>query len=471
MITINFVISLEIISEDEILKKLLNRIKDIWRLNILSLYHYQGRENLLENSDDSNQQKEKIAKFLNDSIRTENLSLFIGSGCSFPSVPLMGRTMQEIISEDTNTREFVLEFLTIKDFQLYIDNTIHRSTEEDDTYKEVLDYIDKIEISELNRSILNIESLIPEDNELSDKTKTIVEEFLLTFNDIEGFLSWIENGLKFEREYAKINKLKDCFNFVKKRFIDSIPLINNTLYTESESIRMYSSFYNKIFSYRTEESNKLSVFTTNYDLFNELALENNKITYTTGFSTKLIQSFDINQFKYRSVDDTNRYKDKWQPVNKEANLFKLHGSINWREKNGYLIHDNNESEELNSSNVVIYPTILKHRETAQSPYSELFREFSNTLQSPNTTLIIIGYGFGDDHINNIISQNLNNADFSLIIFSDINEINIENFYSEHKMKLNLHIIGGSLSEELQAHHFNTIITHFLGDSDMVGEKL
>lgn len=60
----------------------------------MSLYPYQGRENLLENWDDSNQQNDKTKKYLIDSVRTENFSLFIGSGCSIPRVPLMGHTMQ-----------------------------------------------------------------------------------------------------------------------------------------------------------------------------------------------------------------------------------------------------------------------------------------------------------------------------------------------------------------------------------------
>ena len=86
-------------------------------------------------------------------------------------------------------------------------------------------------------------------------------------------------------------------------------------------------------------------------------------------------TFDINQFKYRKVDDTDRYKDRWQPVSHEANLYKIHGSINWKTLSGgelYQVEDNSDAQS-----VVIYPTMLKHRETAQAPYSELFREFSN----------------------------------------------------------------------------------------------
>ncbi|MBU7127556.1 SIR2 family protein, partial [Staphylococcus aureus] len=144
--------------------------------------------------------------------------------------------------------------------------------------------------------------------------------------------------------------------------------------------------------------------------FNEYALENNNIIYSTGIQNTILKKFDINQFKYRVVDDTNRYKEKWQPVSKEANLYKIHGSINWKSnEEGELqqIDFNDEDDQ-----VVIYPTMLKHKETAQAPYSELFREFSNCLQIKDTTLIIIGYGFPDEHINNIIAQNLKNQDFN-----------------------------------------------------------
>ncbi|WP_276421728.1 SIR2 family protein, partial [Lactococcus garvieae] len=145
----------------------------------------------------------------------------------------------------------------------------------------------------------------------------------------------------------------------------------------------YSKFYQKIFEYRTPESDKLSIFTPNYDLFTEYALEYNNISYATGFTTDLTNKFDINQFKYRLVDDTNRYKNKWQPVKKEANLYKMHGSINWvQDSEGQLYQRN--YKKLESERVVIYPTQLKHQETAQTPYSELFREFSNCLQKPNT---------------------------------------------------------------------------------------
>lgn len=252
------------------------------------------------------------------------------------------------------------------------------------------------------------------------------------------------------------------FDKIKEQFIESIPKWGNEKYIKSTTIDTYTKFYKYIFDSRSIENSKLAIFTTNYDLFNEFALENNNFSYTSGFTTDLKQAFDINQFKYRVVDDTERYKDKWQPVKKEANIYKLHGSINWSQNDHGTLCQNNTATE----NIVIYPTMLKHQETAQSPYSELFREFSTVLQKQNTTLIVMGYGFPDEHINNIISQNLQNQDFNLIILGDIFEDKMKEFYQKFKNKINLHIIGGQIDSSIKGHYFDVIVKKYLSHDKM-----
>ena len=49
------------------------------------------------------------------------------------------------------------------------------------------------------------------------------------------------------------------------------------------------------------------------------------------------------------------------------------------------------------------------------PYSELFRRFAWATVRPQTSLFVIGYGFGDDHINAIILQSLAIPSFTLVI--------------------------------------------------------
>ena len=49
------------------------------------------------------------------------------------------------------------------------------------------------------------------------------------------------------------------------------------------------------------------------------------------------------------------------------------------------------------------------------PYAELFRRFAGTLVRPQSVLFVIGYGFGDDHVNAIIRQALSVPSFTLVI--------------------------------------------------------
>lgn len=366
------------------------------------LYHFQSTSDNIKDIEEIDEQIHQIGIFLKESLRAKNLAIFIGSGCSTPEIPMMGVTMTKILSKPENT-----------------------------------------DILEIVRKYIG-----------ANETEN--------FKDIEGLLNWLQNGINFERDRTTRKDLMLIFDKIKEQFIESIPKWGNEKYIKSTTIDTYTKFYKYIFDSRSIENSKLAIFTTNYDLFNEFALENNNFSYTSGFTTDLKQAFDINQFKYRVVDDTERYKDKWQPVKKEANIYKLHGSINWSQNDHGTLCQNNTATE----NIIIYPTMLKHQETAQSPYSELFREFSTVLQKQNTTLIVMGYGFPDEHINNIISQNLQNQDFNLIILGDIFEDKMKEFYQKFKNKINLHIIGGQIDSSIKGHYFDVIVKKYLSHDKM-----
>ena len=100
-------------------------------------------------------------------------------------------------------------------------------------------------------------------------------------------------------------------------------------------------------------------------------------------------------------------------------LYKLHGSITWTANepdidNPYGIQsgvfDPNGTQPL-----LIYPTPAKYGDTLGLPYSELFRRFANALVRPQSVLFVIGYGFGDEHVNAIIRQALAVPSFTLVI--------------------------------------------------------
>lgn len=415
-----------------------------------NLYHkFKGQD--LNEDLNLEKQKQRISAFIEQSLQSKNLAIFLGSGCSVPAIPLMSKTMGKILKDNKilNTVKSFLDGKKVEVFKEYLKD--RKSSEKEEEEKDKIDSLLVALGKRENSLIADIKS------KRINNCNKYLKDFYGSFSDIESLLNWLQNGISYNPNdkdlvYASKN--------IKEKFIATIPTQKAKEYDKnhSEVPKIYSGFYNHIFKKRKIEWPKVSIFTTNYDLFNETALEDNNIIYTTGFSLGLTKKFNINQFKYRQVDDTDRYKDRWQPISNEANLYKLHGSINWKTLPGgelCQVEDISDSET-----VVIYPTMLKHKETAQAPYSELFREFANTLQRKNTTLIVMGYGFPDEHINTIISQNLKNQDFTLIVFGDINEPKMKAFYDEHENS-NIHLIGGKFNNYQKGHFFEVIVDEFL----------
>ena len=67
------------------------------------------------------------------------------------------------------------------------------------------------------------------------------------------------------------------------------------------------------------------------------------------------------------------------------------------------------------SSCLIYPTPSKYGDALAMPYSELFRRFAVTVARPQSVLFVIGYGFGDDHVNAIIRQAFAIPSFTLVV--------------------------------------------------------
>lgn len=418
------------------------------------IYHYENNKDILEGLDE-NQQINKLKEFINKHFVSKNLVIFIGSGCSSGAIPLMSKTMSDILEKHKNIYEKVKEFINCKDLN-YLAKSIE--SRRDRIGEDQIALADELlqKINDSNSIGVTIGDFV---NQQDEVLQEFIEQNIYNgFSDIESLLNWLQSGLSFQ---PSNDDLKSVISALKSEFLKTIPALDDDKYKDSETINTYNKFYQSVFKYRTELSNKINIVTTNYDLFNEYSLESNRIVYSTGFENNLYRNFNVNSFKQRVVDDTNRYKDVWQPTSKEANLLKIHGSINWTsDESGQLIQKDlfKQSDE----EIIIYPTMLKHRQTAQAPYSELFREFANVLQVPNTVLIVMGYGFPDEHINNIISQNLKHQDFTLIVFGNKSEDNMKKFFDEFKTQDGFHLIGGDTScNGAKAHYFNYIVDEII----------
>ena len=200
-------------------------------------------------------------------------------------------------------------------------------------------------------------------------------------------------------------KIKSVRDFIRDKIKSGL---------ESQEVKeIYKSFYAKI----TQRSRKtpISIFTTNYDLFNEIALDELGFPYNNGFSGSFRRKFNPVSYNYMYVENMNLTRDVWERVSSFFNLVKLHGSISWLCKDNE-IWERHYSDIQDSETVMIYPTPMKDRSTLMEPYSDLFRTMENRIVQKNSVLVVIGYSFGDDHINRIILNGLAVPSFRLVVF-------------------------------------------------------
>ena len=139
--------------------------------------------------------------------------------------------------------------------------------------------------------------------------------------------------------------------------------------------------------------NPIEIFTTNYDLLMEQAFEDYRVPYFDGFAGSRRPFFDL-----RAMEE-DMLPPRW------ARLWKLHGSINWYqtvEKGVFRA----ATQDTDGTKRVIHPSHLKYEESRRMPYLAMLDRLRAFLKQPTATLIICGYSFRDEHLNEVIVQGL-----------------------------------------------------------------
>lgn len=153
----------------------------------------------------------------------------------------------------------------------------------------------------------------------------------------------------------------------------------------------------------------VEVFTTNYDLLMEQAFEASSVPYFDGFPGASKPFFDL-----RAMEE-DVLPPRW------ARLWKLHGSINWYQVVTKSVFRGGTSGEAGSKRV-IHPSHLKYDESRRMPYLALIDRLRAFLKEPTATLVICGYSFRDQHINEVITQGLQYTQTAIafaLVFGDI----------------------------------------------------
>jgi hypothetical protein len=259
----------------------------------------------------------------------------------------------------------------------------------------------------------------------------------------------ISIGNAFESERASMEKIKEAVNKFILEKVTKPPC--------KELLHVYMEFYTRIEKKMREVP--VNVYTTNYDLYNENALDELGVMYNNGFLGSTKRRFNPNSYNYVLVENLNLSKSSWRSVNNFINLYKLHGSINWVKDGDDIIEKECDHSKGGFGSMMIYPTPQKDQSTLMTPYSDLFRVMQNNLMKNNSVLITLGYSFSDDHINRIIFNALSVSDFRLIIFGKSKYIDeIINANSKRVWVINS-------NSDKKIHYFNNFVEMVLPQRD------
>ena len=231
---------------------------------------------------------------------------------------------------------------------------------------------------------------------------------------------------------------------------------------DEQVVELYQRFYQSLAT-RSRGLAPPWVFTTNYDLFNERAMDRSGIPYSNGFSGTVERRFNPATYRLALAEQLDITSRRWAAVDGFVHFCKLHGSINWIGNHEGLYSIREAYTPLNQSTerVMIYPTPAKQTASFGSPYSDMFREFQGQIAQNQSVLVVAGFSFGDEHINNIIFQGLTLPSFRLVAFMDPNTNETTRKLRELRDPRIWFIWGSGSKSKKKAHYFDDIVNHLL----------
>lgn len=377
-------------------------------------FFYKGEVEILGDKIGFNEKIKAVKKELSKTFESRNLSFLIGSGCSLgiggiPTMKGLADTLFNVGVNDKASLSEKLQELVFKDKHL---------------------------------AFLKANNIDFTKDPFADN----LEVFLGTLYSLRFYLEQIKND--------KEVKLVDEVIEQTKNYILYICLNEENKGKDIEILEVYQSFYRKL-SLRDSNLPKPNIFTTNYDLYSEKAMDELGITYTNGFSGFIKRYFNPSIFNYALAEQMDISSFKWSVIDSFIYLFKIHGSVNWvevKETNKlFKVEEiqNTDFEYLKNQNqnFMIYPSPIKQNASLGSPYSDLFREFQKRISQNQSILITMGYSFSDEHINNLVYQALTIPTFRLVVFCDTEYNGIEREAINKLINLNdprIWIIGSNI---------------------------
>lgn len=264
--------------------------------------------------------------------------------------------------------------------------------------------------------------LIPD---VAGLTKSVGEELFKENEKIEGKRNISEIYKKLIDEIKKTGKtnpnIEDILSFVRGMKQIAKGAVEIRGFTEIELVELEVKLCSKIVDRlkvslpdnktpyhrlakwinNIERETPVEIFTTNYDLLIEEAFENLSIPYFDGFVGAKRPFFDL-----RAIED-NHIPKHW------TRLWKIHGSINWYQKDEKEVYRSTSLTECDS--YIIHPSHLKYDQSRKMPYLALIDRLNKFLRQNSAVLIMSGYSFNDEHLNDTILNALKANPTAMVI--------------------------------------------------------
>lgn len=177
----------------------------------------------------------------------------------------------------------------------------------------------------------------------------------------------------------------------------------------TDVLKVVYSFVHKWLLHNVTRGMTSRIFTLNQDLLLERTLEDApmlQVSYAGFSNDRLLRlTKSVRFFQYNSGDLSKSYvfdPADWLESEFEGGIriVKLHGSMNWR----------------NEDDAVLIAGTLKEQKIRENSLLDMYQAvFIKELTEGPAKTLVIGYGFGDQHINDVLAKSLQNSESEVVI--------------------------------------------------------
>jgi len=177
-----------------------------------------------------------------------------------------------------------------------------------------------------------------------------------------------------------------------------------------------------------QRAKPVEIFSTNYDLLIERGLEIALVPYFDGFLGAVNPYFSDAAADFKDdADNLNHLPRTW------ARLWKLHGSIGWRVAEETITGVKKVIRQpllppKADDDLMIFPSRDKYSDSRRLPFVALHDRMRRLTTSGECLILIAGYSFGDEHINDILFAGLrsnNRCSMTVLSFDSLNKPELE----------------------------------------------